>query len=130
MANGNTVIPHYITVHVSLPQYITDFSVFNVSWFMFRSLSTSRIFPSIRDLHIIHMSVCYFINIHIIFACLKLLFSDVLMIPYAFIGLLYTRMLKMRGVTLLCGFSLITAGSGPYHRRISQGGWGAAAPPV
>ena len=111
MANGNTVIPHYITVHVSLPQYITDFSVFNVSWFMFRSLSTSRIFPSIRDLHIIHMSVCYFINIHVIFACLKLLFSDVIY------RALYTRMLKMRGVTLLCGFSLITAGSGPYYPR-------------
>ena len=34
-----------------------------------------------------YMSACYFIHIHVLFTCLKLLFFNVLMIPYAFIGL-------------------------------------------
>ena len=34
-----------------------------------------------------YLSICYFINIlHILFKCLKLLFFNVPMIPYAFIG--------------------------------------------
>ena len=41
-----------------------------------------------------YMSVFYFINLHILFTSLKLLFFNVLMIPYAFIGL-YIHLLAL-----------------------------------
>ena len=65
-----------------------------------------------------YMSVCYLININILFTCLKLLFFNVLMIPFAFIGL-YIHLLALHihymtlscvilYMTLFCGFSLIS----------------------